>query len=167
MANKEVFGSTISLHTAAAGDTIPREYHRKVLKKIAQLTKVGYTLLDLLSRSYTKVYPFPRLTLQVVHSLQTKNDEYEETAQQLQTQHEMELQRVTEEGAALQQQLREERRRADQLQIHLETAQEEKGKLIHDQVHKPPCLIVTTGFPHAHVHYIQYSLHANTQLTIV
>ena len=32
-------GSTTSLH-ALAGDNIPREYHRKVLKKIAQLTKV-------------------------------------------------------------------------------------------------------------------------------
>ena len=34
--------STTSIHSlmASGGDTIPKEYHRKVLKKIAQLTKV-------------------------------------------------------------------------------------------------------------------------------
>lgn len=74
-------------------------------------------------------------SLQVVHSLQTKNDEHEETAQQLQTQHETELQRVVAEGVALQQQLREERRRRDQLQVDVKAAQEEKGKLVQDQVH--------------------------------
>lgn len=37
-------GSTNSLH-ALAGDNIPREYHRKVLKKIAQLTKVSLIIL--------------------------------------------------------------------------------------------------------------------------
>ena len=41
MAAKDRTGTT-SLHglMASGGDTIPKEYHRKLLKKIAQLTKV-------------------------------------------------------------------------------------------------------------------------------
>jgi hypothetical protein len=34
------FGSMLG-SLPGGGDAIPREYHRKVLKKIAQLTKVG------------------------------------------------------------------------------------------------------------------------------
>ena len=37
--SSKAFGSTSSLSTLN-GETIPKEYHRKVLKKIAQLTKV-------------------------------------------------------------------------------------------------------------------------------
>lgn len=45
MADKGLtIGSTTSLQ-ALAGDNIPREYHRKVLKKIAQLTKVSLIML--------------------------------------------------------------------------------------------------------------------------
>ena len=48
MANRStggIFGSTTSLQTVTTGDAIPREYHRKVLKKIAQLTKVRLIFL--------------------------------------------------------------------------------------------------------------------------
>lgn len=42
MASRDKVGSSISMLGSfqAGGDAIPREYHRKVLKKIAQLTKV-------------------------------------------------------------------------------------------------------------------------------
>ncbi len=39
------FGSTASLLPVNA-DTIPKEYHRRVLKKIAQLTKVNLVVSD-------------------------------------------------------------------------------------------------------------------------
>lgn len=43
MTSREVGGSVPLLGLAqAGGDAIPREYHRKVLKKIAQLTKVWH-----------------------------------------------------------------------------------------------------------------------------
>lgn len=45
MAARDKLGSTVSLQQGIAAqsgaEAIPREYHRKVLKKIAQLTKVG------------------------------------------------------------------------------------------------------------------------------
>lgn len=45
MAVRDKLGSTTSLQQGIAAqsgaEAIPREYHRKVLKKIAQLTKVG------------------------------------------------------------------------------------------------------------------------------
>lgn len=47
------------------------------------------------------------------------------------------------EEVALQQQLREERSRADQLQIHVKAAQEEKGKLVQDQVHTHVLMVIT------------------------
>lgn len=40
--DRDKVGSSVSMLGSfqAGGDAIPREYHRKVLKKIAQLTKV-------------------------------------------------------------------------------------------------------------------------------
>ena len=72
--------------------------------------------------------------MQVVHSLQTKNDELEETAELLQSQHEAEAQRLTADMAAIQQQLREEKNKTLQLEDDKRTAIEENAKLTKERV---------------------------------
>ena len=55
MAVRDKLGSAASLQqglTAQSGaEAIPREYHRKVLKKIAQLTKVGGPMIGKLKQA--------------------------------------------------------------------------------------------------------------------
>lgn len=55
MAVRDKLGSTASLQQGIAAqssaEAIPREYHRKVLKKIAQLTKVGGPMIGKLKQA--------------------------------------------------------------------------------------------------------------------
>lgn len=99
-------GSTVSLHTFH-GDTIPKEYHRKVLKKIAQLTKV-------------------------IYNLHTKNDEKEEELETLSAQYAKEKQLLTNESDSRLKKCEEERMKTETINSQLELLVKEKDKLVQE-----------------------------------
>ena len=74
------------------------------------------------------------MQIQVIHSLQTKNDEHEEITEQLQTKHGTKVQQLTADLVALQRKIGEEKERTCQLEIESRAAEEEKTKLIKSQV---------------------------------
>lgn len=75
------------------GDAIPREYHRRVLKKIAQLTKVR--------RGGAEVYGTDcSPCVQVVYALNTRNEEHESLIAALRATYEERARRAESSAAA-------------------------------------------------------------------
>uniref|UniRef100_A0A1X7VPZ6 Protein FAM184A/B N-terminal domain-containing protein n=1 Tax=Amphimedon queenslandica TaxID=400682 RepID=A0A1X7VPZ6_AMPQE len=99
-------GSLTSM--ASFSDAIPREYHRKILKKIAQLTKV-------------------------IHNLNTKLDESESQFQCLKAQHQKELQLIEEEKSVKTKLWEEERTLVAILQTQVASLETQKEKLGHEK----------------------------------
>lgn len=99
-------GSLTSM--ASFSDAIPREYHRKILKKIAQLTKV-------------------------IHNMNTKLDESESQFQCLKTQYQKELQLIEEEKSVKTKLWEEERTLVAILQTQVTSLETQKEKLSHEK----------------------------------